>query len=347
MMMFKFLIVVVMCLVVRAEDEKKKDHNQEAHKALCDFLKVAVNKWGDRGQTLSPPLKKALGKTLFGGGEGDIQVLKEKLPGDYKDVEKDSGTRSAWCGQPHHDGDTNHQNLRRWSGHSAPHDMVCLCTVGENGWPVNNSGTSTDNDKLCGADRKALGADDGKGWGYSVHEGNAHVTATWENVIVPCLNGEAGGDLKQALNEFLGKLQHKPDVPANPSRYILGENNVTKSDYTACTGSPKYGVCVAYFNATTRNPKPWWTDLQKAIPEEEKFQEEKRREKEEKIKLQQQSEKKDSQKQENLTSAPPNTNQTEPNNKDNLADKLRRFNFTSGTPISMPSSWLLSAVLLI
>ncbi|CCD13266.1 Variant surface glycoprotein [Trypanosoma congolense IL3000] len=337
MRMRVWMVVMVFFGVAASADEK--DHNGAQHQALCGLLKAAVTKWGEvRGREPADPLRKALGQTIFGKVEGgDLSVLKV-LPTDYNNVEGRLTSRGTWCGQPFYETHTAHG--WRWSGHSAPHDLVCLCTLGNNTWPLNHTQKET---TLCGKDGNALGGSDGKGWSNG-GSGNEHVKATWVKVTVPCLNGEAGGDLKQALNEFLGKLQHKPDGDINPSRYILGENNVTETDSDACTGSPKLGVCVSYFNATS--PMPWWVALRNALPEEEKFQEEKRRE-EERRKKQEEEQNQEFPKAEALRSGSPTTKQTEQSHKDNITDKLRRYNLTSGTPISQPSSWLFSVAILI
>ncbi|CCD14519.1 Variant surface glycoprotein [Trypanosoma congolense IL3000] len=352
-MIMKILIIVCVAAMemVCAEtsvSDGSKDHNKEAHKALCDLLKAAVGKWGTNGEGLSDSLKKALGKTIFGKDDGgDLTALKRGLPGDYMDWESNSGEdRGMWCGQAYYEYSLSNKKQPHWSGQSAPHNMICLCTVGAGGWPLN--GSSPTGTTLCGRDKTALKSDGDKGWGGSGKEGKDQLEATWTNVTVPCLKGENGKDLKEALNEFLRRLQHKPDVNANQNRYILGENNVTETDYNACTGSPKYGICAAFFNGTTTlYPMPWWVDLQNALPEEEKFQQQKKHEEEERRKQQEEEQKADSAQTAALKSGHPTTNQTEAPNKDNLTDKLRKLNMTSGTPISMPSSWLLRAVFLI
>ncbi|CCD13092.1 Variant surface glycoprotein [Trypanosoma congolense IL3000] len=328
--------VVGVCAQESGEPTGKTDHNKEEHERLCGVLKAAVEKWGTSGEGLSDPLKKALGRTIFGNEKGGALGELKSLPDDYT---KGGAIRGNFCGQPYSEPGF-FSAPHRWSGHSAPHNLVCLCTKGENGWPVNISGNQ---DTLCGKTRETLGSGS-EGWTGS-GSGKTQMEATWKEVVTECLEGggQKGGNLEEALNNFLNKLQHKPDVAANPSRYILGENNVTKEDYYACTGSPKLGVCVAYFNATS--PMPWWTDLKNALPEEEKFQEEKRR-KEEKRKQQEEANRKEEPHEEALTSPQTTAQGTEKNRTDTLHENIRRFNLTSGTPISMPSSWLLSVAFL-
>ncbi|CCD12566.1 Variant surface glycoprotein [Trypanosoma congolense IL3000] len=349
MMKLKCLILVVMCLVVsNADENEKKDHNGDAHDALCELLKAAVGKWGDGGKHLSGPLQKALAKTIFGKQSSveTVESLKGKLPVDYDGVVKQRESRGIACGEPRNDGgDYNNVHQTRWSGHSAPHDLVCLCTAGEKGWPVNQSETSTDKDKLCGQDRTALKAESNKGWDSKnqgeKEEGKEQINATWGEVVKPCLKSGTGTNLKDALEKFKQKLVNKSDE-VYLNRYQLGQG--TPDDYGACTGSEKKGVCVAYFNSTTtRYPMPWWVDLQNALPEEEKFQEEKRRE-EERRKQQEKERKTNEPHTEIIT---PTTNQTEQSNKDKLHEAIRKYNTTSSTPIIPPSSWLLSAAILI
>ncbi|CCD14285.1 Variant surface glycoprotein [Trypanosoma congolense IL3000] len=340
--MMKFLFFVIVFILGVAASADEKNHNGPQHQALCNLMKAAVGKWGEVEKRVpTDPLRKALRTTLFGYGTVEtLETLKSSLPKDYEGVEEIPESRGLWCGEPRGeewDHGNVHQNL--WSGHSAPHDMMCLCTVGDKGFPLNE--TSSPNEKLCGKDKDALGASDKQGWtGSESASGSKHVTATWENITVPCLNGEAGGDLKQALNEFLGKLENTT-VKGYTNRRQLGAG--TPDVIGACDGSTKRGVCVEYYLSMT--PKPWWDDLQKAIPEDEKLQ--KRRE-EEKRKQQEEAAKKEAQKTETLKSGHPTTNQTEQNNHhSNLTDKLRRYNLTSGTLITPPCIWPLGAVFLI
>ncbi|CCD16435.1 Variant surface glycoprotein [Trypanosoma congolense IL3000] len=331
--------VVGVCAQESGEPTEKTDHNKEEHEILCGVLKAAVGKWGTSGEGLSDPLKKALGRTIFGSESGGTLEALKDLPGDYTER---GAIRGNFCGQPYEE-PKFYSAPHRWSGFSAPHNLVCLCTKGENGWPVNSSDNQ---DTLCGKTRDALGGGN-KGWTGN-NTGQAQMKATWKNVVTECLEGgrQKSGNLEEALNNFLNKLQHKPDGETNPSRYILGENNVTEKDYDACTGYPKRGVCVAYFNATY--PMPWWTDLQNALPEEEKFQEEKKkREEEERRKQKEREQRTDEPQAESLKSGTQTNNQTEKSQKDSLHEAIRKYNTTSSTPISTPSSWLLRAILLI
>ncbi|CCD15241.1 Variant surface glycoprotein [Trypanosoma congolense IL3000] len=338
--MIKFLMVMMVIMGVNASGEAR-DHNHDAHKALCDLMKAAVAKLGSN--SASNAMKEALHQTIFGNKSGgNLDALKGALPKEYYDGESRDGDRGLWCGQPFEDShQLSNKGQPRWPGHSGPHDLLCLCTVGQGGFPLNKSEESN-MDTLCGKNRDSLVGSGGTGWGDSGNKAESQLKATWDNVIKECLNGVQGKGLKETLENFLGKLKHNPDT-AYKTRYRLGEGNVTI--YAACNGTPQLGDCVMYYNAT--KPLPWWTELEKALPEEEKFQQQKQREEEEKRKQQEQAAKQDSPKAETLTSTPQTTNQTEASNKDNITDKLRRYNLTSGTHISQPTSWLLSVAILI
>ncbi|CCD12570.1 Variant surface glycoprotein [Trypanosoma congolense IL3000] len=343
-MMMKFWMMMIVTMGVSTNVEGT-DHNHDAHNALCDLLSVSVKKWGEvKERKHDDPLRNALKQTIFGYGSvgEDLDKLKTKFPKDYEGVEGRLSSRSNWCGQPH-EWDGYFKDEDRWSGHSAPHDMVCLCTVGEKGWPLNESKSYSDAETtLCGQDKQTLGATDGKGWDDDRKEkpGENHVNATWFGVTVSCLKGETGGDLKKALKNFLGKLEHNPGHGYD-NRYRLGKGNV--SSYAACNGKPELGVCAMYYNTT--KPLPWWTELERALIEDEQIQ--KQREEEERRKQQGETEKQDLPKTAAITSGPSTTNQTEGTHKNTLHEAIRKLNMTSGTTISQPSSWLLSALLLI
>ncbi|CCD14553.1 Variant surface glycoprotein [Trypanosoma congolense IL3000] len=340
--MMKFLVVVMVVIgVVRADEvgaaATLTNHNEASHRALCDFLKVAVDKW-EHVKTRGPtdPLKKALKDTIFGYGSGeeDVEVLKSKLPSDYDEV--GSGLlsdRSLWCGQPR---DEDRVQQRRWPGHSGPHDLVCLCTAGENGWPVNS--TSDTGSTLCGHNKDALEAGE-KWWsGTKNMKKKDAIQKTWEVTVNQCLSGYSQGtDLVSALQKFKDKI--KKTIFDDETRYILGEGG---TGWSPCNGNAQ--VCVTYYpNRTSTNT--WWSDLEKAFVQDEKI--EKQRAEEEKRKQQQEAAKKDKNKTEDIKSTTPTTNQTEQNKTATLHETMRKLNLTSGTPIIPPSSWLLRAVFLI
>ncbi|CCD13259.1 Variant surface glycoprotein [Trypanosoma congolense IL3000] len=330
MMRMKIWMVVSVAIGVGAQ-QSGTNHNSGEHHRLCTVLKAAVSKWENSGGILSHSLKKALHQTIFGNESGgNIEKLRKQLPEFYDEVLKGSATRFTPCGG-------------RESGHSASYDMVCLCTAGENGWPVNNS----DNAKLCGKNANELGVrSQAKGW-YIKGEGKDQITATWTNVTSECLHGdkEKGEKLKDTLKEFIDNLNQTRKTGYS-NIYRLGEGDFENKAH--CDGSPANGLCVMYYNGTQKmNHRPWWEDLEKAIPEEERFQEEKKKREEEERRKQQEKEKHDILQAAALTSSPA-TNQTDQqHNKANITTQFHRLNITSGTPTSMPSSWLLSAALLI
>ncbi|CCD15299.1 Variant surface glycoprotein [Trypanosoma congolense IL3000] len=356
MRMVKIWMAVLVFVRVGSTDGagEKKEYNKEEHRALCDFLKIALGTWGDQGSGLSEPLKAALKTTIFGFGSREESIEKLKsFPADYLEAVKSPGSRATWCGGPYHGGEDNGHSLNRWSGHSAPHDLVCLCTAGNYGWPVNE--TSPDN-TLCGRSKEDLMGNKNEGWGslgavwdpnlndLVIHDkGEAQIQATWSNVVTECLKGETGKDLKQALKTFIGKLNRTLE---GKDRYMyrLGEGSYSKINHDACTGSSTYGVCVGYFPNRT-NTKTWWKDLQNAFDVEEQ---QKRRAEEDATRRQQEHPaQKDEPQTAALTSARQTTNQTEQQRNDKLHEAIRKYNLTSGTPISQPTSWLLSATILI
>ncbi|CCD17298.1 Variant surface glycoprotein [Trypanosoma congolense IL3000] len=341
--MIKFWIIVCFLVLGVCAQDSVTNHNGAQHEALCDLLKIAAHKWEKARETLSPPLKKALARTLFGKEDGELGELKD-LPGDYSTA---GGLRDLWCGQPRHEQryyDNEHQV--RWSGHSAPHDMVCLCTAGKDGWPINGTGKT---ERLCGKSSSDLKAEEGdKGWDSDTQEkeehGKTQIKATWENVTSDCLLGVVKGErLREALKDFTDKLVLKP-IEGQESRKQLGEGNPGVSH--ACTGSKTYGVCVMYYPKLT--PKTWWVELENAIQEDEKIQEQKKREEEEKLREQEDAEKQDARKTETLKSTLTTTNQTDQQHRnDNFTEKLRKFNLTGSSSIILPPSWLLSFAILI
>ncbi|CCD16594.1 Variant surface glycoprotein [Trypanosoma congolense IL3000] len=330
MMMMKIWMVMMVFFGVAAS-AVDKNHNGAQHQALCDLMRIAVGKWGDRGKGLSDTLSKALNRTIFGKeGGGDITELRKQLPNFYEEVLGGNAARSAPC-------------VGRQSGQSAPYDMVCLCTKGHNGWPLSEPGIET----LCGQPRTALETGD-EGWSDEErNKGQKELNATWRNVVSPCLEGDIGNDLKEALETFKGKLVNKSDE-FYPGMYQLGEGKPVR--YSACTGYSPLGVCVMYYNGTEKmDHTPWWVDLENALPEEEKFQEEKKkREEEERRKKQDEQQNLELPQTAALRSAPPATNQTDQqHNGLNLTTHFHRLNMTSGTLITPPCIGFLTVAILI
>ncbi|CCD14215.1 Variant surface glycoprotein [Trypanosoma congolense IL3000] len=332
--------VVGVCAQESGESTVETDHNKEEHDRLCNVLKAAVGKWGTNGEGLTDPLKKALGRTIFGNEEGgSLGELKEKCPDVYDDV---GGWRWTLCGQLQEEEGYTTVHQPRWPGHSASHDLVCLCTVGHGGWPLNEAGNTGTTEKLCGKDKNALGASGKQGWGSSgTQHGKEQIRATWTTVVKECLKGEQEKDLRGSLETFIWKLNHTMHK-GYKNLYLLGKGNITSDE--ACDGTPKKGVCVRYFPNMT-DTKTWWLDLKNAIEEDEAEKKRKLAEDTPRGK-QEETIKPELARAEPIKSGPTTTNQAEAPKNDNLQDKLRRYNLTSGTPISLPSSWLLSAVFL-
>ncbi|CCD16364.1 unnamed protein product [Trypanosoma congolense IL3000] len=186
MIRLKFLILVVMCLVVRAEEEEKKDHNGAEHKALCDVLKAAATKWGNGGQGLSESLRSALAHTIFGkdGNQNLHHLIGGGLPVDYKKGISGS-SRVYLCGLPRKENEYGDKLQMRFPGHSALHDLLCVCTPGPLGWPLNGTGGKTSKDKLCGQEKDTFLKSGKQGWD-SIGNGEKQMEETWKNITLPC-----------------------------------------------------------------------------------------------------------------------------------------------------------------
>ncbi|CCD16185.1 Variant surface glycoprotein [Trypanosoma congolense IL3000] len=331
-----------------SSSREEKDHNKDAHKALCDVLKAAVNKWGDGGATLAQPLKNALKLTLFGYGksEENWDKLKGQVPEEYHKVD-----RSLLCGQPYFEG--IRQSQPRWTGYSALHDLVCLCTLGDKGWPLNES--STGKEKLCGQPQETFGGSNRNGWRGS-GTGKEQITATWTKATSECMEGR-GKNLKEALKDFMRILVHQPGVgDGNTNKDLLGEGDFNSYP---CSGNKK--VCVMYYrsadNTNTKYPMPWWTELNAAI-ETNEAEKQKNKKEEEKRKIE---EAQNNQKAQNQQASQPQQTprvatvkstihekqEDEQDNPENISSPIATIDETSGTLIIPPSSWLLSALLFI
>ncbi|CCD15342.1 Variant surface glycoprotein [Trypanosoma congolense IL3000] len=322
-----------------------KDHNRAQYNVLCDLVKVAVERWGNAGGSLSPPLREALGRTLFGSrGGGTVETLKKGLPEDYKEAEGKTSSRTTWCGKPHEKDLYYGIKQMRFPGHSATHDLVCLCTAGDHGWPKNSG-----SEKLCGKGPNELGVENKEqGWGIK-GQGKDQIQATWTSVTKECLEGDGKGvNLKDALETFVNTLGTL--VKGNNSYQPLGEGNFN-SDYS-CSGTKTQGVCVKYY-PEEKLSIPWWKDLKQAIEAEE--QEQKKDEEEEKRKQQGQhqhhTEGQEKLQNKNaphtaaLRSTPQDSTEAEQTNQENISSPLATLEEASGTIIAQPCSWLFSAIL--
>ncbi|CCD16373.1 unnamed protein product [Trypanosoma congolense IL3000] len=147
MKLWMVVLVVVLTTLVRASG-----HNEAQHDALCGVLKKAVSRWGKEGETLTEPLKTGLKVTIFGNESGgDIEKLRKELPEFYDNVWSGVSASGMPC-------------AGYYSGRSAPHGLVCLCTVGTDGFPFHGR---IENQKLCAQFKDALGGG-ANGWGRSL-----------------------------------------------------------------------------------------------------------------------------------------------------------------------------------
>ncbi|CCD13086.1 Variant surface glycoprotein [Trypanosoma congolense IL3000] len=256
--MMRMKIWMVMCFVVlcvvntkEADASGNKDYNKDAHKALCDVLNAAVRKWEDVKHSESP-MKEALRKIIFGKSGGNTDVPSGlQFPNDYNSANenerKNPNSRKNWCGA------CGGEEQKHYPGESAPHDLVCLCTPGEKGWPIK----SQNGEKLCGKTRHTWGSDvSNKGWytAWSDHDQEReYLNKTWSEIVTKCLNTEDRIDLDTALRTFMEEITRQ-------NEHRLGEGTYD------CDGKTGVGACVLYTPQCKK--KTWWTELEKALQKE-------------------------------------------------------------------------------
>ncbi|CCD14896.1 unnamed protein product, partial [Trypanosoma congolense IL3000] len=194
MMMYFWMVVIMVIVVTVGMATVGDNHNGKKHDTLCGLLSAAVSIFqsGKGG----PVLRKALQRAIFGGESGalSLKTLIETPPEEFKNP----GRRANWCGACRYIGEA-------YPGKSIPHDLICLCTVGENGYPFKESSIT----KLCGLSATELGcsrdssprceAGDGEGWselstGTSAKE---HIDATWKTAVAKCLREGLKLDLEK------------------------------------------------------------------------------------------------------------------------------------------------------
>ncbi|CCD16818.1 Variant surface glycoprotein [Trypanosoma congolense IL3000] len=347
------VLSMMMFMCVIGVNGDMDDHNKDAHRRLCDVLRASVYKWEDvKKRDDDDPLRKALGRTLFGNdGRMDLESIRT-----FSAVYRGDEDRDLFCGQRH--AGYNKEKQLRWPGYSGPHDLLCLCTPGENGWPLKSSNDDRAKNKLCGQE-KGTSASENEGWSKNKEnkKGEKQMKATWDGVVQECLKDDGHKrNLQDALKVFTEKLEHKSGDVTNPDRYQLGEG--TPNNWLACTGKPPYGVCVLYYNSTKQNEDmPWWKDLEDAIKIEQARQEQKKledkkqkqeeTEKKKKGKNQKQSQLPQETRANALKSTKTATEEAEQDNTQNISTPIATTEETSGTLITTPCSWLLSALLLI
>ncbi|CCD14660.1 Variant surface glycoprotein [Trypanosoma congolense IL3000] len=353
MKMMNWMVMMVFFGVAESADEK--NHNGPQHSALCGLLKIAVHKWIELKSSGSDgPLKKALGRTIFGDDSGeDLQKLKsEAFPKVYNGVKESSLSRLLWCGGPYDEESRKSWTKQpRWPGYSATHDLVCLCTVGAGGWPLYNN----EKEKLCGLERNALLATEKQGWGTggATREGEKQIGATWTGITKKCLESDGkGGDVQDALKLFIDKL-NCTGASNHGNKCKLGEG---ESKEFPCTGNQK--VCVMYHNSTDATEhKPWWVDLEEAINKDEAEQEQNKRESEKRKKEETQSQhhtnkKENSQPQQTPRVAPAKSTihdkqDGEQDDTQNMSSPIETIEDKSGTQLFSPCSCFLGALLFI
>ncbi|CCD11709.1 Variant surface glycoprotein [Trypanosoma congolense IL3000] len=256
-----FLVIVGMMMMALSGSSlgtgtsEHHNHNEDHHDALCGLLGAAVRKWK---RTHNPTTKKVLAQAIFGNESGgNLNTLLAGLP----ETHHKPGNRHNWCGSCAYGGD-------HYPGKSIPHDMLCMCTVGEGGFPFLAYSDKPET-KLCGKSAADLGCknqqDSGNGchsnqhwWTTSTksHNGNGeakvHLNVTWEKVVKPCLQGGHIGRAKKTLLEKLNVGEY------SSPRWGWGHTNCG-GDYS--------DVCVSYGHQCHDNPKSpqWWQELYEAL----------------------------------------------------------------------------------
>ncbi|CCD16277.1 Variant surface glycoprotein [Trypanosoma congolense IL3000] len=305
------LIVGVICMV---NGDLREDHNKDEHDRLCRLLRTAVFYWKNKQGELSKGLQRALNLTIFGRESGgSLGNLKVKLPDVYG--REPTENRTQWCGEPPNG--TVRNDIPRWPGYSAPHDLLCLCTPGDQGWPLNDNEHASE--KLCGQRREALHTESSEGWDSSGH-GIDQIYATWNKITKPWLE-DVGieENLKDALKNFTSKLVRRSDKYG----YKLGQG--TPDGQNVCTGQRPYDLCAMYYNNTS--PKPWWSEVEEALNEEHKQRAQEA--------------------QAHALSLNRNATVVGQNYTFNITNVTGDLNRTRSTSITTPVSWLPGAVLLI
>ncbi|CCD15452.1 Variant surface glycoprotein [Trypanosoma congolense IL3000] len=238
------------------------NHNEDNHDTLCSVLKAAVTLYH------SPPsgekLKKALAQAIFGNQTGGkLEDLKKGLAHEYKTP----GSRESSCGS------CTYSDRKHYPGWSIPHDLICMCTVGEHGYPFGQNSDDHGNPTLCGRSAADFGCGKNPKDGSGCHENNKHwwthssnhdwsgtgqvrehLTATWEKVVKPCLQRRNNGQTKKTLLEKL-----KVEEQQSP-KWARG--------HTLCNGFSG-AVCVNYGHHCgtehNNNSPQWWKELYEAL----------------------------------------------------------------------------------
>ncbi|CCD12903.1 Variant surface glycoprotein [Trypanosoma congolense IL3000] len=252
-MMLKYWMVIFFeVIVVGFADVGSTNHNGDAHRALCDVLKAAVSELEDVKDSESP-MKDALRKTIFGDISAAQTASRLEMPGEYTKPEKNDkeNTRKMWCGT------CGSGAQKHYPGESATHDLLCLCTPGQHGWPMKSFHGET----ICGQSHHTLGNGVSNKWWYTAwsdhDQEREHLNKTWSDIVVTCLHTDDRIDLDTALRTFMETITKNKE-------HRLGEGGFD------CDGKTGVGVCVFYPPGCTR--KTWWHELEKAIPKHKEWE---------------------------------------------------------------------------
>ncbi|CCD16269.1 Variant surface glycoprotein [Trypanosoma congolense IL3000] len=245
MTMIKFCVVMLVIMMSGGIATASDNHNGDKHEALCNVLGAAVSIFQNgRG---GMELRRALRSAIFGSEtSADISTLLAGLPVTHHNP----GSRKNWCGT------CTHSDSDHYPGKSIPHDLLCLCTIGTNGYPVVSDGSAR---QLCGRSAMDLGcgggaahqcnAGNGAGWSESNSGGNAkeYVEATWKTVVQTCLQKGLKLNLEQARKTLTEQL--KPKDGTSPI-WARGHSY-------GCKGE-KEDICVNYDSWCDTKEYPQW-----------------------------------------------------------------------------------------
>ncbi|CCD15612.1 Variant surface glycoprotein [Trypanosoma congolense IL3000] len=246
-----WVAVVVIVEAVRGASEVntgKTDHNSDKHGLLCNVLASTVSLFLSKRGGIQ--LQKAVRESIFGiGNRGEEDATNLKLPTEYDG----QGSRKDLCGSC---GDSEHH-----PGGSIPHDILCLCTVGNGGAPFGGDKYYS----LCGLS--------GEHWGCQKYSAGDHYVGTgqqwecidknwdsgwdqprrhtaWEKVVKPCLEK--------------GKTLSFTDALSNLEAALNGwEHPKWGASHEGCGGNGFGDICVKYSQWCYTST--WWAQLKEGL----------------------------------------------------------------------------------